>query len=225
MTSAGERGSDGRAASTIVVFARAPVPGTVKTRLAPLVGPEAAAALHARLVEHALATARRAGHARIELHVTPSVDEAFFRYCAAHYRVALAEQSGGDLGARMHAAFERVLAAQARAILIGSDCPALSEHHLRQAERCLREGADAVFAPCEDGGYALVGLRRAERRLFEGIAWGGSTVMAETRERLAGLRWRWRELETLWDVDRPADYERLIASGLPAPRSRPPDAE
>ena len=71
-----------------------------------------------------------------------------------------------------------------------------------------------MFVPCEDGGYALIGLSRADRRLFEDIAWGGDTVMAETRRRLAALGWQWRELDTLWDVDRPEDYERLVAERL-----------
>jgi len=99
-------------------------------------------------------------------------------------------------------------------LLIGSDCPALSARHLRRAERILRDGADAVFAPCEDGGYALVGLRRLDRRIFDDIAWGRETVMAETRKRLSALGWEWRELDMLWDVDRPGDYQRLVASGL-----------
>jgi glycosyltransferase A (GT-A) superfamily protein (DUF2064 family) len=120
----------------------------------------------------------------------------------------------------MLAAFESVLATHPRALLLGSDCPALSARHLRQADRALREGTDAVFVPCEDGGYALIGLQRPEARLFDGIAWGGGNVMADTRNRLTGLGWRWRELETLWDVDRPEDYRRLLASGLlEAPRT------
>jgi glycosyltransferase A (GT-A) superfamily protein (DUF2064 family) len=97
---------------------------------------------------------------------------------------------------------------------VGSDCPALTADHLRQADRVLRDGVDAVFVPCEDGGYALIGLRRVDPRLFEDVAWGGAAVMAQTRARLTGLGWRWRELETLWDVDRPEDYERLLASRL-----------
>jgi hypothetical protein len=65
-----------------------------------------------------------------------------------------------------------------------------------------------------DGGYALIGLRRVEPRLFEGIRWGGDSVMATTRDRMSRLGWRWRELETLWDIDRPEDCQRLLASGL-----------
>jgi glycosyltransferase A (GT-A) superfamily protein (DUF2064 family) len=114
----------------------------------------------------------------------------------------------------MRAALEGALADHATALLVGSDCPALTPRHLRQAQQALREGNDAVFVPCEDGGYALVGLRRVDARLFEGIAWGGDTVMADTRARLARLGWTWRELEVLWDVDRPEDHARLVESGL-----------
>ncbi|HZM45696.1 MAG TPA: TIGR04282 family arsenosugar biosynthesis glycosyltransferase [Burkholderiales bacterium] len=200
--------------SPLIVFARAPVPGQVKTRLVPLLGAEGAAALHVRLAKHALGTARKASFAQTELHCAPDAEDPFFRFCAGHYKVAIRPQAEGDLGARMHAAFERALVTCPRALLIGSDCPALTARHLRHADQALRDGADAVLVPCEDGGYALIGLARADRRLFEDIAWGGETVMAETRRRLAALGWQWRELETLWDVDRPEDYQRLLASGL-----------
>ncbi|MGH8633417.1 MAG: TIGR04282 family arsenosugar biosynthesis glycosyltransferase [Burkholderiales bacterium] len=201
------------AGTAIIIFARAPSPGAVKTRLIPQLGAEEAAALHARLVKRTLATARAASFRRIELHGTPDINDSFFRSCAGHFAVALAAQAGGDLGARMFAAFGSVLAIHPRALLLGSDCPALTARHLRQADRALRDGADAVLVPCEDGGYALIGLRRVDARLFDSIAWGGETVMAETRARLSKLGWRWRELDTLWDVDRPEDYARLAASG------------
>lgn len=197
----------------VIIFAKAPQPGSVKTRLIPLLGAEGAAALHVRLVKHALETATKASRP-VELHCTPDTHDPFFRYCADHFGAALQLQVAGDLGTRMFSAFESALATHAFVLLLGSDCPALTAHHLRQAECTLRDGADAVLAPCEDGGYALFGLRRAHARLFEGIAWGSESVMADTRARLAALGWRWRELETLWDVDRPEDYRRLLASGL-----------
>jgi uncharacterized protein len=204
-------GPDGAA---VIVFARAPRAGSVKTRLADLLGAEGAAALHARLVKRALETARAAGFRPIELHGAPDCDDPFLRFCAGHFGVTLASQAPGDLGARMLAAFESTLAAHARVLLVGSDCPALTARHLRQAEKSLRDGADAVFVPCEDGGYALIGLARIDARLFDGIAWSTDSVMAATRARLRDLGWSWRELETLWDVDRPEDYARLMNSGL-----------
>jgi uncharacterized protein len=186
----------------------------VKTRLIPLLGAEGAAGLHARLVKRTLETARAAGFRRIELHGAPDCEDPFFRFCAGHYGVALVPQAPGDLGARMLAAFEATLAAHGRVLLVGSDCPPLTARHLRQAERALREGADAVLIPCEDGGYALIGLGRVDAKLFDGVAWSTGSVMTQTRVRLEQIGWTWRELETLWDVDRPEDYERLMQSGL-----------
>jgi len=199
--------------TAVIVFAKAPEPGTVKTRLAPLLGAEGAAALHARLVKRTLDTARAASFKGVQLHCAPGVADPFFRFCEGHFRVTLETQVAGDLGARMLSAFEKALAAHACALLVGTDCPALTARHLRQAEKALRDDADAVFVPCEDGGYALVGLRRVDAGIFSGISWGSDSVMAETRERLKQLGWNWRELETLWDVDRPEDYQRLVASG------------
>ena len=197
----------------VLVLAKAPRPGLAKTRLVPLLGEEGAAALHARLVKHTLKTVRGAGLGAIELHADPAEDD-FLRYCAGHYGASLVPQSQGDLGERMRAALERALAASACAILIGADCPALAARHLRLAARSLDDGADAVFAPTEDGGYALVALKRCDPRLFEAIAWSTPSVMEATRARLRELRWHWREIDTLWDVDHPVDYERLVASGL-----------
>ena len=203
-----------RDGTAVIVFAKAARPGAVKTRLIPRLGDEGAAALHVKLVRRTLDTLRAASLKNVQLHCTPGTDDPFFWFCSGHYGVALHAQVTGDLGERMLAALEKALVSHAFALLVGTDCPALAARHLRQAEQALREGDDAVFVPCEDGGYALVGLKRADASLFDGIAWGGDQVMAETRARLQQLAWRWRELETLWDVDRPEDYDRLEQSCL-----------
>ena len=70
-----------------------------------------------------------------------------------------------------------------------------------------------MIAPAEDGGYVLIGLSSPDPGLFEGIAWGGETVMAQTRSRLARAGTKWKELETLWDIDRPEDCARLEREG------------
>jgi uncharacterized protein len=199
--------------SVVIVFARAPQPGRAKTRLIPLLGREGAAALHARLVEQALATANRAALTAVELHGTPAEDE-FLSACASRHGAALKPQVEGDLGTRMCAALAGALEQYDRALLIGSDCPALEPEHLRRAAHVLAEGNHAVFAPTEDGGYALVGLGRCDEHVFRGIHWSTGSVMDDTRLRLRRLGWRWHELDTLWDVDRPADYARLVESGL-----------
>jgi hypothetical protein len=188
-----------------VVLAREPVPGRAKTRLVPVLGAEGAARLHERLVRHALATVTAAAVGPVELCVTPDAHHPVLARCADDADVDLALQGEGDLGDRMLAAFRR----RAPAILIGSDCPALEVRHLVAARDALANGVEVVIAPAEDGGYALIGLARPVPELFRGVPWGGDGVMAATRLALAQHAVVHRELETLWDVDRPEDLERV----------------
>jgi rSAM/selenodomain-associated transferase 1 len=196
----------------IAVFARAPVAGQAKTRLAPLLGAEGAAMLQADLVLRTLATATASAVGPVELWCSPDASHPFFARCAAELGVRLREQRGRDLGERMSAAFDAALGENAALVVIGSDCPALTPAVLREAAQAL-EAHDAVIAPAEDGGYVLVGLSRPDPGLFTGVAWGGSTVMAETRARLARGGRQWKELGTFWDIDRPEDYARLEREG------------
>jgi len=194
----------------------------VKTRLVPLLGEAGAARLHARMVEKALATARASGFEAIYLYCSPRVETPFFRRMERRFKVGLHSQGRGGLGERMHRAFKRALRRHPYVVLIGSDCPALRPSDLRAAGRALREGADAVLVPAEDGGYPLIGLRRVSRQVFDGIPWGGPQVLARTRSRLKGLHWRWQELRMRWDGARPEDVARLRRSkllGKPALRS------
>ena len=197
----------------VAVFAKAPVAGAVKTRLAPLLGPEGAARLHERLVHHALAAACDARVGPVDLWCAPDADHPFFADCARRYGAALRVQSDGTLGDRMREAFAAMLTAGGMALLVGSDCPALGAAEIRDAARALASH-DAVFIPAEDGGYGLVGLSRFEARIFERIAWGGADVMESTRDRLRAHGLRWSELPQTWDVDRPEDYVRLRREGL-----------
>jgi uncharacterized protein len=199
----------GAVISTVIVFAKAPVPGEVKTRLIPRLGARGAASLHAALVERALETASAAQVGRVELCCAPDASHPFFVACSKRFGVAVTAQAAGDLGARMHAAFERVVPDSGSALLIGSDCPALTPEHLREAAVALQGGHDAVLGPAEDGGYVLVGLARTSPEVFDGIAWGGPDVMRDTCARLGALGWRWHELAELWDVDRLDDLVRL----------------
>jgi rSAM/selenodomain-associated transferase 1 len=182
----------------IIVFAKAPVPGQAKTRLIPRLGAWRAARLHARLIRETIETALAARCGAVELHGTRR--HAFFRNSKVSFRL----QRGRDLGERIYHALAR---SPGPAIVIGTDCPALTPADLRRALRWLRGGYDAVLAPAEDGGYALIGTKRAQRGWFEGIEWGGSAVYAETVKRLENHRWR--ALRRVWDVDRPEDLERL----------------
>jgi rSAM/selenodomain-associated transferase 1 len=194
----------------VIVFAKAPQPGAAKTRLIPLIGAEGAARFHSNMVKHTLGTALNARIGPVELHCAPDTQHEFFNTCAGRYRVMLYPQMGADLGARMQRAFEQSLAGHKQAIIIGCDCPLLKTHHLRAARTALADH-DAVLIPSEDGGYALIGLARSDTLLFEHIEWGTGGVLTTTRERLRKLGWRWQELETLWDIDRPEDYVRWQA--------------
>ena len=197
----------------IAVFAKAPIPGQVKTRLTGLLGAEGAAALQAGLVRRALSTAIASGVGPVSLHCAPDELHPFFERCAQHFRVALVPQRGADLGARMHAAFRDAFAAGSSLIVIGSDCPALVEGDFRAARDALRE-APAVIAPAEDGGYVLVGLARDVPQIFSGVEWGTGAVLRQTRSRFAEANVRCVELAERWDVDRPEDYARLRTEGL-----------
>ena len=203
----------------VAVFAKAPVPGEVKSRLVPLLGDIAAAELHALLVRRALATALRAAIGPVELWCAPDRGHPFFDSCAAEFGIRLRDQRGGDLGERMLDAFAAMLAGAPAALLIGSDAPALSPADLATAAAALHGGKDAVFQPAEDGGYVLVGLRRPIESLFRGMRWGTHDVWEATRARLEKSALAWAVLETRWDVDRPEDYKRLLASGLLSERA------
>jgi rSAM/selenodomain-associated transferase 1 len=190
----------------IAVFSKAPRAGEAKTRLIPALGAAAAARLQRRMSLRLLEVACRAANGRVTLWAAPDHRQRFFRAVQAQHGIELRSQTGSDLGERM----ANVFAAHAGPLLlIGSDCPALTAAHLAAAATALHDGHDAVFIPAEDGGYVLVGLRRPQPRLFEGISWGSDQVMAQTRERLMALGLRWLEPATLWDVDRPEDLLRL----------------
>lgn len=203
--------------SSVIVFANAPVTGRVKTRLIPLLGEHGAAALHRSLVEHALMVANEASQGPVELWCHPGIDDPFFHACRERYGVALHAQCTGHHGVRLLDALEDGLARARHVVLFASDCPALGAADLRAAVRAMREGRDAVFSPAEDGGYLLVGLSHVMPALFEAMPWGTEAVMEETRQRLRNLGWRWLELATRWDVERPEDYHRMVREGGFAP--------
>lgn len=193
----------------LIVFARAPRPGRVKSRLVSALGAAGAARLQARMLERAVATARAARCGPVELHCSPDARHPLFRMLSRRLGVRLRPQSSGDLGTRMQRAFEDALARDDAAVLIGSDCPALRPGDIRAAFLALRGGAEVVLAPAEDGGYPLIGLRRVSAELFARMPWGGPAVLRETRARAARLGWSVTLLRTLWDVDRPRDVARL----------------
>jgi len=190
----------------IAVLAKAPIPGLAKTRLIPAIGAQATAVLQERLTERAVTTALAANLGPVTLWCAPDIRHTAFLAMVTRLRVTLKPQPEGDLGTRMCAA---IAASGGPALAIGTDCPGLTELHLRGAANALRDGADVVLIPAEDGGYVLIGMRTAQPELFVDIAWGTNTVLADTRARIIDLRLVLTEQPPLWDIDTESDLARL----------------
>ena len=194
----------------LLIFAKAPTPGAVKTRLAAAVGDDAAAAVYRELVERTLQTAvaaRAAGSiGAIELWCDPDTTHPAFIDWRDRFRLQLHVQQGNNLGARMHHALAGALARRVPAIVIGTDCPALDADYFARAAAALRTH-DAVIGPAADGGYVLVGLAR-DLDLFTAMPWSSPALMTATRMRVSALGADVLELPALWDVDTAADLER-----------------
>ena len=187
----------------IIVFAKAPVPGKVKTRLIPALGEEGAAALARAMLLHTIEEARLAGVGKPEICVDPPpCDPVWQGLMPAGFRVSA--QGEGDLGHRLARAAQRALREEAAVLLIGTDCPTLDRFRLCRAAADLRD-YDAVIQPAADGGYVALGLRKYDASLFSGIEWSSSSVAEKTIERIKRLGWKLRIREMLHDVDTPED--------------------
>jgi hypothetical protein len=199
----------------LLVFARAPLEGAVKTRLIPAVGAQAATDLHRQLMSLTLQRACGARGAQVQLWIAGDPFDAFVQDCATRFCTPVYEQRGADLGRRMADAFERTLSGAdrtARCVLIGTDCPAQTEQDLEDAAEVLRSH-DAVLQPAEDGGYVLVGLRRPRPELFDAIEWGGPRVTEETLQRATSLGLTVHRLRTLPDLDNASDLQQAREHG------------
>jgi rSAM/selenodomain-associated transferase 1 len=191
--------------ASVLVFAKAPVPGQVKTRLIPALGAESAARLHRHLLWQTLQTACLLPQATVQLWCAPDTTHAYFAECARDFPLSLHEQRGQDLGARMFHALQSALINNDAALLIGADCPLLDVNVLHAARAALSGSTPAVLVPAEDGGYVLIGLKRLASDIFADIDWGTCRVLNQTRARLRQLGWSWHELPALRDIDRPED--------------------
>lgn len=196
--------------SRIQVFAKAPVPGQVKTRLVGDVSAEEAARIHARLIQHTLKKVCSSNLCPVELWCAPDNRAPFFRECAQKFDIELYSQIGDGLGERMYHALCQANQRNHNAILIGSDCPGLSSVDMGASLEALKLGKQAVLGTAEDGGYVLIGTSQAHPMVFSNIRWGGDQVTETTRRRFRQLEWDWWESGPFWDVDRPQDLHRLI---------------
>lgn len=195
----------------IAILAKAPIAGTVKTRLVMMLGVDGATKLQERFTRRMVEIAVAADVGPVKLWGSPDEAHPLFQELSAQFPITLLRQPKGDLGTRMLAA---IIQAARPAIVIGTDCPALTVEHLRSAAAVLRSGTDAVVFPADDGGYVLIGLRRPEPTLFSDMAWSTDSVMLETRRRITQRGLSSREPAQLWDVDRPSDVRRMQREGM-----------
>ena len=212
----------------IAIFAKAPLPGQVKTRLIPLLGAEAAAQVHRQMLLHALQIARSVAPESVTLWTAGDHAHPFLHAAAAQHAAACYAQCEGDIGARMADCLERLLPQGGKVLLLGSDCPAMTVDDLRTAAGAL-DTAQMVFMPAEDGGYVMVGacdhggaeFAATRAAAFNNIWWSTEQVMAQTRKALARQGWRegveWQALRSGWDIDTPDDYLRAVRAGLLTP--------
>lgn len=192
----------------IIVFAKAPARGCVKTRLAARLGEERAARLHEAFVADTIEKAR--GLADVELH-TDVATGAWMEF-----PVVRRLQCPGDLGARMLAALDTALGeGRPQAMILGSDAPSLPAGHL---EALLASGADVALGPAEDGGYYAIACRVVKKNMFAGVNWSSAKTMRETIAAVRACGLSVAIGPSSFDVDTPADLARLMAIGeeLPA---------
>jgi uncharacterized protein len=189
------------------IFAKQPLPGTVKTRLARETSPAWAAQVAAALLADVLARLAQLPARRV-IAFAPAAARAWFE-SAAQGGCELEPQTDGDLGQRLRAFFQSQLAQRAEAtVVIGTDSPTLPVAFIEEAFEQLQT-ADLVLGPAGDGGYYLIGSGRRLPPVFDGIAWSSPTVLGETVRRLADASWRLALLPPWYDVDTLADWRML----------------
>ena len=185
----------------LAIFARAPVRGRVKSRLARVVGDDVALAVYDRLLTRTLVRLAP-GHGRFEPEIWLEGTAADARF--EGFRVV--PQPDGDLGSRMAAAFDAGVTA-----LVGTDIPVLTADYVDRALATL-EDVDLVVGPVEDGGYCLIAMNAPHAELFQDVPWNTPGVLPATLEAARRLSLTVRLLEALWDVDDASDFDRWRCS-------------
>ena len=213
--------------AALIIFAKAPLPGQVKTRLCPPLTPDEAATLHGTLVLDVLERSRDAQkRARVPFDryvwCAPSADHVYFKILAARHGLERETQTGEDLGARMLGAFDTLFArGHGRVVMVGTDIPTLAPRLLNEAVERL-EDHDVVLGPALDGGYYLIGLSRGVPALFRNVPWSSADVLSRTRSIAAEQNLRVALLAPLRDIDRLEDLQALIKACASVGRGEAP---
>jgi uncharacterized protein len=194
----------------LAILTKAPIAGQVKTRLAPVLGPEGAADLYHCFLSDTLDLALHVGGVEVSILYDPPEASQWLRDMAGE-SIDVAPQSGGDLGRRMNNGFRHLFARGCgSAVIIGADLPTLPLSRLTAAFAML-DRQPAVLGPTMDGGYFLIGLRDLQPQLFQGVAWGTRQVLGQTVDRANHLGLAVECLEPWYDVDTVEDLDFLIS--------------
>lgn len=204
------RGVRSPASTALIVFAKAPVPGQVKTRLCPPLTPDEAASLHGSLVLDLLERCQTLNGCDRILAGAPTSEHPFFGAMKTRFKIPIWEQVGEDLGARMAHAFQSALGTPYRsALIIGTDIPGITVPLMTTACKSLHDH-DLVLGPTVDGGYYLIGLRSPVPELFAGIPWSTDIVCSLTQEKAQALKLSVKILPMLRDLDTMEDLQFFI---------------
>ncbi len=199
---------ENKSKKTLIIFTRYPEAGKTKTRLIPVLGGKKAAELQQKMTEKTVEIAYKLSQEislKILIYFTGGNKKLMENWLGKN--LIYHEQVNGDLGTKMLSAFEENLIEQKDStIIIGVDCPALNEKILQEAFTAL-ETKDLVIGKAEDGGYYLIGLKKAESLLFLNINWGTCQVFQETIEKAKILDLSIYNLPILRDIDRPEDLK------------------
>ncbi len=198
-------------AKAVLVFAKPPRPGHVKTRLRGLLTAQEAAEVHLACVKDTATMVASVGGYRKWLLVAGRFDAAqkLAQQAALSSRWRLGVQAGRDLGARLEFAFgSHFLAGVRKVIVVGTDTPWMGPQRIVRAFQLL-DATDVVIGPTEDGGYYLVGARRLVPEMFRRIRWGTKDVYEETVVALRKAKASYRLLRRDFDLDRPEDLHRV----------------
>ena len=198
-------------ANALAIMAKAPIAGTVKTRLLPYLSAEDAAELARSLLLDQLSHLCAIEAADLYVAFTPLQEEALMKQLVpAPFQLFL--QSDGDLGVRMQNVFTQLFSKGHQAIvLIGADLMPVPFEYFAQAYDYL-DGPEprVVLGPSRDGGYYLVGLNRPMPAMFENMTWSHDQVFTQTVTKLADLRIETRQLPIWFDIDTPDDLQILM---------------
>jgi uncharacterized protein len=190
----------------LLVMTKGPELGRVKTRMQPYLTPQQSLALHLALINNTATKWQQDNICPMHLWVD-GVQQLLFEAIPILGKLPCFVQCAGDLGDKMYRAVVATLSSSSidGVILLGTDCPFINKDYLQSALTALHTGDDAIIGPAADGGYVLLGIKQPEPSLFENINWGSNTVLSTTIERLDALTWKYRQLPTLRDIDRPED--------------------